>query len=48
MQCDHVIKVIRSDIVLFHKEEKAVETISDAIPGDSRVKYKEVENTDIT
>ena len=43
IQCDRVIETRRSDIVLVDKKNKEVKIIDIAVPGDSRVKEKELE-----
>ena len=43
IQCDRVIEARRPDIVLVDKRSKEVRIIDIAVPGDSRVKEKELE-----
>ena len=43
MQCDHIIEVRRSDIVVVHKVKKETMIIDVAIPGDTRLCDKERE-----
>ena len=43
IQCDRVIEARRPDIVLVDKRSKEVKIIDIAVPGDSRVKEKELE-----
>ena len=43
VQCDRKIEVRRPDIVFIDKKERKVVIIDVAIPGDDRVKDKELE-----
>ena len=43
IQCDRTIEARRPDIALVDKKNKQVEIIDIAVPGDSRVKEKELE-----
>ena len=43
IQCDRVIEARRPDIVLVGKRSKEVKIIDTVVPGDSRVKEKELE-----
>ena len=42
IQCDRTIEARRPDIVLVDKKNKEVIIIDIAVPGDSRVKEKEL------
>ena len=43
IQCDRMIEARRSDILLVDKKNKEVKIMEIAVPGDSRVKEKELE-----
>ena len=43
IQCDRMIEARRPDTVLIHKKNKEVKIIDIALPGDTRVKEKELE-----
>ena len=46
IQCDRIIDARRPDIVFIHKKEREVFIIDVAIPGDDRLKDKELEKFD--
>ena len=44
IQTDHVIAARRPDLVVFDKKERSCKIIDFALPGDSRIQEKEIEN----
>ena len=43
IQCDRLIEARKTDVLLIDKRTKEVKIINIAIPGDKRVKDKEIE-----
>ena len=48
IQCDRLIEARTPDVVLIDKRTKEVKIIDIAIPGDKRVKDKEIEKLENT
>ena len=46
IQCDRIIEARKPDLVCIEKRSKGVKIIDIAIPGDRRVKEKELEKID--
>ena len=46
IQCDNVIEAKRSDLILVNKKAKSCVIIDVAIPGDCRIREKEIEKTE--